>query len=233
MLRFNRLVNRFGGPTDARELVLVRRRAVGEEQTSHSNESTWPETAEESTDFERDHYMSSRPDVVARTVHRNTARTRRCTTASIGGARAAPPRSGVKPRSGHERASLTNRESVIRREVADPRITHGRYHAQSGKGTAPSRTLEFLLECTSIASSRILAPRYLHVVRHGRGWHDGAIGLAKARSSRSSPPTRAYIGPALSRPGDKFAIRKRGLAAHPASPIRKLPTQQKSVPQDG
>src|SRR5215475_13975296 len=71
-------------------------------------------------------------------------------------------------------ASLTNRESVIRREVADPRITHGRYHAQSGEGTASSRTVEFLLECTSIASSRILAPRYLHVVRHGPGWHDGA-----------------------------------------------------------
>jgi hypothetical protein len=39
------------------------------------------------------------------------------------------------PDPGHECMSLTNRESLIRTQVADPRITHGRYHAQSAKGT--------------------------------------------------------------------------------------------------
>jgi hypothetical protein len=79
------------------------------------------------------------------------------------------------PDPGHERMSLTNRESLIRTQVADPRITHGRYHAQSGKGTASSRTLGFLLVCNSIAAPGIFARHHLHVVRHGLGWHDGAI----------------------------------------------------------
>jgi hypothetical protein len=43
----------------------------------------------------------------------------------------------------HERMSLTDRESPIRTQVADPRITHGRYHAQSGTGTASCKALGF------------------------------------------------------------------------------------------
>src|SRR5215472_11575101 len=41
--------------------------------------------------------------------------------------------------------ALTNRESLIRIEGDPPRITHGRYHAQSG--TASSIALECLLVC--------------------------------------------------------------------------------------
>jgi hypothetical protein len=41
---YKRHVVRLFGPRW--HLVLVRRRAVGEDQTFHSNESTWPETAE-------------------------------------------------------------------------------------------------------------------------------------------------------------------------------------------
>src|SRR5215469_3031175 len=82
------------------------------------------------------------------------------------------------PDPGHERMSLTNRESLIRTEVADPRITHGRYRAQSGKGMASSTALGFLLACNSIAAPGIFARCHLHVVRHGRGRLDGAIGSA-------------------------------------------------------
>jgi hypothetical protein len=80
------------------------------------------------------------------------------------------------PDPGHERMSLTNRESLIRTQVADPRITHGRYHAKSGRWTASCKALGFLLVCDSIAAPGIFARYYLHVVRHGRGRHDGAIG---------------------------------------------------------
>ena len=72
---------------------------------------------------------------------------------------------------GHERVALTDRESLIRMEVADPRITRGRYHAQSGKGTASSTALGLLLECTSMAAPGIFSPGHLHVVRHDRGRH--------------------------------------------------------------
>ena len=77
------------------------------------------------------------------------------------------------PDSGHEHVSLTNCESSIRTEVADPRITHGRYHVETGKGTA-AIALGFLLECCPIAAPGIFAPRQFHVVRHGRSRPDGA-----------------------------------------------------------
>jgi hypothetical protein len=82
------------------------------------------------------------------------------------------------PDPGHECMSFTNRESLIRTQVADPRITHGRYHAQSAKGTSLSTALGFVLMCNSMAAPGIFARCPLHVVRHGRGRHDGAIGPA-------------------------------------------------------
>jgi len=69
--------------------------------------------------------------------------------------------------------SLTNCESLIRTEVADPRITHGRYHAETRKGTA-AIALGVLLECYPIVAPGIFAPGQFHVVRHGRGRPDGA-----------------------------------------------------------
>src|SRR5215469_17968483 len=78
----------------------------------------------------------------------------------------------------HRAVALTDRESLIRMEVADPRITRGRYHAQTGKGTASSTALGLLLECTSMAAPGIFSRGHLHVVRHDRGRHDGTIGSA-------------------------------------------------------
>jgi hypothetical protein len=82
--------------------------------------------------------------------------------------------SDVKPDRGDEPVPLTNGESLVRSEVAEPANHHGRYHAQSGKGTASSLTMGILLECAPINASGIFARRHLHVVRHGRIRHDGA-----------------------------------------------------------
>jgi hypothetical protein len=81
----------------------------------------------------------------------------------------------VKPDPGDEPVPLTNGESLVRSEVAEPANHPGRYHAQSGKGTASSLTLGILLECAPIHASGIFARRHLHVVRHGRIRHDSAI----------------------------------------------------------
>src|SRR6516162_10341488 len=85
------------------------------------------------------------------------------------------PRALTRPplrRPGAGLVALTNRESLIRIEGDPPRITHGRYHAQSG--TASSIALECLLVCHPAAAHCIFVPRHLHVVRHDRGRHDGA-----------------------------------------------------------
>jgi hypothetical protein len=80
------------------------------------------------------------------------------------------------PNPGHERAPLTDRESLIRMDISDPRITHGRCHSRLGERTASSTALGFLLGCTTIAAPGVLPRSHLHVVRHDRGRHDGAIG---------------------------------------------------------
>src|SRR6202167_3519738 len=101
--------------------------------------------------------------------------------------------------------------------VTRPNLNHGCNHAGSGTATI---AVGYLVECNPSAAAGLLAPAYLHVVRHRRGRPDGAGGIARRHQHRTRLEPAHQAARSLSQLDRLSALWARAVLGLFPSPVR-------------